>query len=111
LKALGEAPVLVAMEAGHYWKNLFAVLTAAGHEVALLNPLQPRRFQDAALERTKTDMIDAQGLARLPFEKRPVPTRLHDETAESLRELVRHRYRLRQDFDDRVRQLHRLIMK
>ena len=49
------------------------------------------------------------GLARLAFEKRPAPTRLHDEVAESLRELVRHRDRLRQDFDDRVRQLHRLV--
>ena len=35
--------------------------------------------------------------------------RVHDEVAEALRELVRHRDRLRQDFDDRVRQLHRLI--
>ena len=110
LRALGAPPVLVAMEAtGHYWKNLFAVLTAAGHEVALLNPLLARRFQDASLERTKTDAIDAKGLARLAFEKRPAPTRLHDEAAEALRELVRHRDRLRQDFDDRVRQLHRLV--
>jgi transposase len=110
LKALGEPPALIVMEAtGHYWKNLFAVLTAAGHEVALVNPLAARRFQDAALERTKTDAIDAAGLARLGFEKRPPPSRLHDEAAEALRELVRHRDRLRQDFDDRVRQLHRLV--
>lgn len=109
-EALGPPPVLVAMEAtGHYWKNLFAVLTAAGHDVALLNPFTARRFQDASLERTKTDAIDAEGLARLAFEKRPAPTRLFDEAAESLRELVRHRDRLRQDFDDRVRQLHRLV--
>lgn len=110
LKALGPPPVLVAMEAtGHYWKNIFAVLTAARHEVALLNPFVARRFQDASLERTKTDAIDAQGLARLAFEKRPEPTHLQDEVAEALRELVRHRDRLRQDFDDRVRQLHRLV--
>ena len=110
LKVLGPPPVLIAMEAtGHYWKNLFAVLTAAGHAVALLSPLIARRFQDSSLERTKTDAIDAAGLARLAFEKRPAPTRLHDEVAESLRELVRHRDRLRQDFDDRVRQLHRLV--
>lgn len=110
LKALGSPPALVVMEAtGHYWKNLFAVLTAAGHEVVLLNPFVARRFQDSSLERTKTDAIDAHGLARLGFEKRPAPTRLHDEIAESLRELVRHRDRLRQDFDDRVRQLHRLV--
>jgi transposase len=110
LKALGPPAVLVVMEAtGHYWKNLFVVLTAAGHEVALLNPFQTRRFQEASLERTKTDAIDAAGLARLAFEKRPAPTRLHDQVAETLRELVRHRGRLRQDFDDRVRQLHRLV--
>jgi transposase len=110
LKALGAPPVLVVMEAtGHYWKNLFAILTAAGHEVTLLSPLVARRFQDSSLERTKTDAIDAHGLARLGFEKRPASTRLHDEAAESLRELVRHRDRLRQDFDDRVRQLHRLV--
>jgi transposase len=110
LKALGAPPVLIVMEAtGHYWKNLFVVLTAAGHEVVLVNPLTARRFQEAALERAKTDAIDAAGLARLGFEKRPAPSRLNDEVAEALRELVRHRDRLRQDFDDRIRQLHRLI--
>jgi transposase len=110
LEALGPPPVLIVMEAtGHYWKNLFAVLTAAGHEISLLNPFVARRFQDSSLERTKTDAIDAHGLARLGFEKRPAPTRLHDEAAKSLRELVRHRDRLRHDFDDRVRQLHRLV--
>ncbi len=75
-------PVLVAMEAtGHYWKNLLAALTAAGHDVALLNPFAARRFQDASLGRTKTDAIDAEGLARLAFEKRPAPAQLHDEAA------------------------------
>lgn len=110
LEALGRTPALIVMEAtGHYWKNVFAVLVAAGHEIALINPLAARRFQEASLERTKTDAIDALGLARLAFEKRPAPTRLHDEASEALRELVRHRDRLRQDFDDRVRQLHRLV--
>lgn len=112
IAALGppSPPALVVMEAtGHYWKNLFATLVAAGHEVALVNPLAARRFQQTGLERTKTDAIDATGLARLAFERRPLPSRLHDAAAESLRELVRHRDRLRQDFDDRVRQLHRLV--
>lgn len=110
LEALGPPPALVVMEAtGHYWKNLYATLTAAGHDVVLLNPLVARRFQEAQLERTKTDAVDATALARLGFEKRPAPTRLFDEAAEALRELVRHRDRLRQDFDDRVRQLHRLV--
>jgi transposase len=80
LEALGAPPALVVMEAtGHYWKKLFVVLTAAGHDVTLVNPLAARRFQEAALERAKTDAIDAAGLARLGFEKRPAPSKLNDE--------------------------------
>ena len=61
IEALGPPPALIVMEAtGHYWKNLFAVLAAAGHDVALLNPFTARRFQDASLARTKTDAIDAE---------------------------------------------------
>jgi transposase len=51
---------LVAMEAtGHYWKNLFAALVAAGFAVALLNPLRTRRFAGEDLQRTQTDAINA----------------------------------------------------
>lgn len=102
--------VLIAMEAtGHYWKNLFAALTAAGHNVALLNPLRTHRFAEGDLERTKTDAIDALGIARFAAEKRPPVTVLPDAATEELRELVRLRERLLQDFGDRVRQLHRLV--
>ena len=77
IDALGVPPALVVIEAtGHYWKNLFAVLTAAGHDVALINPVIARRFQQTRLERTKTDRIDAASLARLAFEKHPEPTHL-----------------------------------
>lgn len=113
-KALGllgtPNDVLIAMEAtGHYWKNLFAVLAAAGHSVALLNPLRTHRFASEDLERTKTDAIDALGIARFAAQKRPGATRLPDPATEELRELVRLRERLLQDFGDRVRQLHRLV--
>jgi len=102
--------VLVAMEAtGHYWQNLFAALAAAGFAVALLNPLRTRRFAGEDLERTKTDAIDALGIARFAAQKRPVVTRLPDSATQELRELVRFRDRLMQDFGDRVRQLHRLV--
>jgi len=102
--------VLVAMEAtGHYWQNLFAALAAAGYAVALLNPLRTRRFAGEDLERTKTDAIDALGIARFTAQKRPVVTRLPDSATQELRELVRFRDRLMQDFGDRVRQLHRLV--
>src|SRR5499426_4668893 len=101
---------LVAMEAtGHYWKNLFAALVAAGFAVALLNPLRTRRFAGEDLQRTQTDAIDAMGIARFAAQKRPPPTRLPTPATEELRELVRFRDRLVQDFGDRVRQLHRLV--
>lgn len=104
------ADTLVAMEAtGHYWQNLFAVLVAEGFAVALLNPLRTRRFADEDLERTKTDSIDALAIARFAAEKRPAVTRLPDLATQELRELVRHRDRLMQDFGDRTRQLHRLV--
>jgi transposase len=102
--------LLVAMEAtGHYWRNLFAALAAAGHAVALLNPLRTSRFAGEDLQRTKTDAIDAVGIARFAAQKRPVTTRLPDPATQELKELVRLRDRLMQDLGDRVRQLHRAV--
>jgi transposase len=101
---------LIAMEAtGHYWQNLFAVLAAQGYGVALLNPLRTRRFAEGDLERTKTDAIDALGIARFTAQKRPPATRLPEVATQELRELVRLRDRLVQDLGDRVRQLHRIV--
>lgn len=104
------ADTLVALEAtGHYWKNLVAMLLAQGFAVALLNPLRTRRFAGEDLQRTQTDAIDALGIARFAAQKRPAPTRLPDAATEELRELVRFRDRVVQDFGDRLRQLHRLV--
>jgi transposase len=111
LERLGaSSELLVVMEAtGHYWKTLFATLAAHGVTVALINPLRTHRFAGEERTRTKTDAIDALGLARFGAQKRPPATRLPDTATEELRELVRLRDRLVQDFGDRVRQLHRLV--
>jgi transposase len=111
LEVLGApADTLVVLEAtGHYWKNVFAALVAAGFAVAVLNPLRTHRFGGEDLERAKTDTIDAVALARFGQQKRPAASRLPERATEELRELVRFRDRLVQDFGDRVRQLHRLI--
>ncbi len=100
------------MEAtGHYWKNLFAVLAAAGHGVALLNPLRTHRFAGVDLERTKTDAIDAVTIARFAAEEAPHPaTPLPDALTEELRELgAAAASACCRSFGDRVRQLHRLV--
>ena len=111
LDRLGPAPdLLVVMEAtGHYWKTLFATLAAHGLAVALITPLRTHRFAGEDLERTKTDAIDALGLARFGAQTRPAATRLPDAATEELRELVRLRDRLVQDFGDRVRPLPRRV--
>jgi transposase len=111
LELLGDpADALVVMEAtGHYWQNLFATLAARGFAIALVNPLRTQRFAEEELRRTKTDAIDALGLADFGRQKRPQPTRLPDPVTEELRELVHLRDRLVQDIGDRVRQLHRLV--
>jgi transposase len=101
---------LVAMEAtGHYWQNLFAVLATAGFHLALINPLRTNRFAQEDLVRTKTDAIDALGIARFAQQKRPVETRLPDEATQELKELVRLRDRVVQDMGDATRRLHRSV--
>jgi len=72
---LGPAQdVIVAMEAtGHYWRNLAVDLLARGFPVALINPLRTHRFAGEDLRRTKTDAIDALGVARFARQKRPAP--------------------------------------
>lgn len=101
---------LVAMEAtGHYWQNLFAALAAAGFQVALLNPIRTHHFAKEEMARTKTDALDALGIARFAQQKRPPATKLPDSATEELRELVRLRDRVVQDLGDATRRLHRLV--
>jgi transposase len=76
LRELHGAPddCLVAMEAtGRYWRNRFGFLVAEGFSVAVINPLRTRRFAEEDLQRTKTDPIDALGIARFAQQKRPCP--------------------------------------
>jgi transposase len=101
---------LLALEAtGHYWRNLFVALLAKGYAVAVLNPLRTRSFAEEELQRTKTDAIDALGIARFAAQKRPPPAQLSDVATEELRELARLRERLAEDFASRLRQLHRAV--
>lgn len=111
LELLGPpAECMVAMEAtGHYWQNLFAVLAAAGFRLALINPLRTNRFAQEDLARTKTDAIDALGIARFAQQKRPVETPLPDAATQELKELVRLRERVLQDLGDATRRLHRSV--
>jgi transposase len=105
-----SADCLVAPEAtGHYWRNLFGALITKDYAVAVLNPLRTARFAEEELRRTKTDAIDAMGIARFAQQKRPRAAQLPDSVTEELRELERLRERVTADFADRLRQLHRAV--
>lgn len=104
------ATTLVVCEAtGHYWQNVVAHLWAAGWRVAVVNALRASRYAAEELVRTKTDPADALLLAHYGREKRPAPTPVADAAARELTELVRLRTRLLQDFQDRLKQLHRAV--
>jgi hypothetical protein len=105
LELLGAAAdCLVGMEAtGHYWRNVYAALITAGYTVALLNPLRTSRFAEEELQRTKTDAIDALGIARFAAQKRPAATQLPEAALQELRELVRFKAQIVQQLGDRDR--------
>jgi len=111
LAAIGEPKdVLVVMEAtGHYWCNLSLELLARGYSVARVNPARTRFAAASDLERTKTDAVDALGIARFAAEKRLQASALPDEKMRQLRELVRWRQRVRDELWDKVRELHRQV--
>jgi transposase len=111
LELLRQSPeAIVVMEAtGHYWKNVFARLAAAGIPVAVVNPLAVRRFGESLLSRAKTDAADAVLIARFGLAQRPRLARLPNEELDELREHMRLRDRWQQDLDDRSRQMHRLL--
>ena len=103
--------LLVVMEAtGHYGRNLFAYLCARGFACAVVNPLRIRRFAQVDLRRAKTDRTDALTITRFAALKRPEPTLPLDPALENLRALLHLQQRLGQDFADRLRQLHRLLI-
>lgn len=111
LKLLGSPEgCLVVLEAtGNYWRNLFATLADAGFEVSVVNPMRTNRFAQSDLRRTKTDALDAVGIAHFAHQKRPTPTKLPDAATLELRDLVRLRERVVQDMGDAARRLHRLV--
>ena len=109
-EVLGDTEVLVCMEAtGHYWKNLHAMLTGYGYQVSVVNALRTSRFMEQDLSRTKTDAIDAVGIARFAAQKKPAVTKLPDDATEELKALVRLRDGIVQEMGDKTRRLRQMV--
>ena len=55
-----QTTVTVGLEAtGHYWLALYSVLTEAGYEVIVLNPLQVQAYRKSGIRKRKNDRYDA----------------------------------------------------
>jgi transposase len=85
-------PVLIVLEAsGGIERSLVRALVAAGLPVTVANPRQVRDFAKATGKLAKTDVLDAQILARFAEAVRPTLRPLPDETTLELRALVSRR--------------------
>lgn len=90
-----DGPVLVAIEAtGHYWMCLYFELTRRGYDCVVLNAIETAKKQRRRIRRTKTDKIDASGIARFVREGDFGRSRIPDVLTFEMRYLVRHLWRL-----------------
>ena len=82
----------VVMEAtSKYHRAAHRSLAAAGHAVAIINPLRARLFAEATGQLAKTDGVDAAMLARFAEQLAPATTEPAPHAQEQLRELVHAR--------------------
>jgi transposase len=89
------APRLVIVEAtGGYQAPLVAALTVGGIAVAVVNPRQVRDFGRATGQLAKTDVLDAEVIARFGEALRPEPRLMPDAETQALSSLVVRRRQL-----------------
>jgi transposase len=88
-------PTLVVLEAtGGLQTRAAAGIAAAGLSTAVVNPRQVRDFARATGRLAKTDMLDAEIIARFAEAVRPEPRPLSDEAGQALQALVARRRQL-----------------
>src|SRR5687767_11611985 len=94
-RVVGRGAVRVIVEAtGGYETKLVVQLAAAGLPVAVVNPLQARRYAEAVGLLEKNDRIDARMLARMGHDLRPEVRPLPTENERFLADLVARRRQL-----------------
>ena len=88
-------PTLIVLEAtGGYQAPAVAALSIVGLSVAVVNPRQVRDFGRATGQLAKTDVLDAEVIARFAEALRPEPRALPDDETVALNALVVRRRQL-----------------
>ncbi|MDQ6962537.1 MAG: IS110 family transposase [Mariprofundaceae bacterium] len=102
--------ILIGMEAtGHYWRNLWQVLTGHEYACSLLNPASTVYFRRMTLIKHKTDALDAICIARYLATIRPDAQRLDIADQEALRSLARAQATLAEQITESVNRLHKQL--
>lgn len=110
-KLLGELEpfaeqLLIALEAtGHYWLSLYEVLTSAGYQVVVLNPLQVHAYQRSGIRKRKNDRIDSFWIADFARISNPQATTQQAPELLQLRDLSRFRIRLTENMGNCKRRI------
>jgi transposase len=99
LKLFGARPkdLVVTVEAtGDFWKELVWVLTARGCEVYLAQPKKAHDLRKFYADHTKTDITDAEALARMPLvDEKLRPVWVPSPNVQMLLRLCRLRWKYR----------------
>jgi transposase len=98
--------LLIALEAtGHFWLSLYEVLTSAGYQVVVLNPLQVHAYQRSGIRKRKNDRIDSFWIADFARISSPRVTKQQATELLQLRDLSRFRFRLTENMGNCKRRI------
>lgn len=100
------AQILIALEAtGHYWLSLYEVLSSAGYQVVVLNPLQVNAYQRSGIRKRKNDRIDSFWIADFARISNAQASHQQTDDMRQLRELSRFRFRLTENMGNCKRRM------
>jgi len=104
-----EHPLVITLEAtGVYYEACALYLKKAGYRVSVVLPNKSKKYMQSLGLRSKTDSIDARGLARMGAQQRLAVWQPLSEFYFTLRTLTRHLQSLQQTRNSLSNQLHAL---
>ena len=104
-----EHPLVITLEAtGVYYEACALYLKQAGYRVSVVLPNKSKKYMQSLGLRSKTDSIDAHGLARMGAQQRLAVWQPLSEFYFTLRTLTRHLQSLQQTRNSLSNQLHAL---
>jgi len=92
LTKIEKDTIVIGMEAtGHYWLNLYEKLHTDDYFITVLNPIQVKAFRNQGVRGSKTDLLDAELIAKVLRFGQTIETNMTEDAILSLRNLTRYR--------------------